>query len=601
MIWTAGDSTGADSVVDPDRTATGEGAVAAFRTEPARDQAVTAGDRPLWRRVPVEVVVLSFGLVVAFGLLVTQARRLWFFGDDWDFLAYRGTLPGEALGVLVPHNEHWSTVPILIYRAIFSVVGLRHFLPYMVPVLLAHLVICAVTYWLLRRFGSSGPVSVTVALLLAFYGAGAEDTLWAFQIGFVGSVMFGLLAVAAVDALASPWLAMVAGWVLLLLGLMSSGVGLSMVGVVAVFVACQRGVRSALVHVSLPVACYAVWYPVFGRQGTKPVPTSLDTLPLVPQFVWTGLTGVFEKGSGIPASGAVILLAVLTVALIRNVSDIRLRCVAWAGIVGALMHFTIAGISRVANGVDQGLASRYLYLGAVLLAPALAMTLDAAWSHLRSPRWAPRWLVGALATFVLINGVAETVAFRLERADYIADMRGRLPAGVALVDQGALVINDKLDQIYNPDVTVGLLQNPGLKAALPQVRPDNSSLLSASSNLQVAVTPRPIPVPYATEVTFLVGFAPDSVRGSGCQSYAVSGTQDHPASLVVDTGASGAQITYTGPVTSIQTVLHKGDLQGPLTAWSVPAGQPLNIGSSMGGGTLEVRLSGTGRSSVCVG
>ena len=71
----------------------------------------------------------------------------------------------------------------------------------MVPVLTAHLVICVVLFWLLRRFGASPWVSLGTALFIAFYGAGAEDTLWAFQIGFVGSVMFGLLAIAAIDLL----------------------------------------------------------------------------------------------------------------------------------------------------------------------------------------------------------------------------------------------------------------------------------------------------------------------------------------------------------------------------------------------------------------
>ncbi len=341
-------------------------------------------------------LLLAVGLVAALGLLVTQARRLWFFGDDWEFLAYRGTLPGPSLGLLEPHNEHWSTVPILVYRAVFSVVGLRSFLPYMVPVLAAHLVICVVLFWLLRRFGASPWVSLGTALFIAFYGAGAEDTLWAFQIGFVGSVMFGLVAIAAIDLLRPAWLAVGAGWLLMLLGLMSSGVGLAMVGAVAVFVACLRGMRSALVHISVPVAGYAVWYLVYGRHAAKPIPTSLETLPLVPQFVWTGFTAVFEKGTGIPSSGAAILLVVLAVAFTRTLTDPRLRCLAWAGIAGALLHFTIAGVSRVASGVDQGLASRYLYLGAVMLAPALAVTLDAIWARVRPPGgrpggWWGRW------------------------------------------------------------------------------------------------------------------------------------------------------------------------------------------------------------------
>ena len=266
-------------------------------------------------------------------------------------------------------------------------------------------------------------------------------------------------------------------------------------------------------------------------------------------------------------------------------SDPRLRCLAWAGIAGALLHFTIAGVSRVASGVDQGLASRYLYLGAVMLAPALAVTLDAIWARVRSPRWAARWLVGAMAVFVLINGVADTFAFRTLRGQYIGDLPDRVPAGVALVQQrGAQVINDKLDQIYNPDVTVGLLRQPAFKQAVAAVEPGADSLLSASSNLQVAVTPKPVPVPFAGGVVPLVGFAPvraASARGAD-RMPPPAPTRSRPACSSTP-ARPAAQITYTGPATTISTVLYKGDLHGPVTLWPVYPNQAVHIGSSMPG------------------
>src|SRR5450830_1294346 len=69
------------------------------------------------------VVVLVTGLVAAGVLLVQSARQLWFFADDWEFLLTRGTVPGKDLGLFTPHNEHWSTIPILVFRAIFAVFG----------------------------------------------------------------------------------------------------------------------------------------------------------------------------------------------------------------------------------------------------------------------------------------------------------------------------------------------------------------------------------------------------------------------------------------------------------------------------------------------
>ena len=43
--------------------------------------------------------------------------------------------------------------------------------------------------------GGADPwVATALALLFALLGAGAEDLAWAFQIGFVSSVLFGLLS-----------------------------------------------------------------------------------------------------------------------------------------------------------------------------------------------------------------------------------------------------------------------------------------------------------------------------------------------------------------------------------------------------------------------
>lgn len=52
------------------------------------------------------------------GLLVLLGRGLWFFTDEWEFLLNRREL---ALAPLVaPHNEHWVSLPILIYRGLFG-------------------------------------------------------------------------------------------------------------------------------------------------------------------------------------------------------------------------------------------------------------------------------------------------------------------------------------------------------------------------------------------------------------------------------------------------------------------------------------------------
>ena len=64
-------------------------------------------------RAPVVVAVLA--VVVSVGGYVRVARRLWFVGDDWDFLLARGA---SFHDLMRPHNEHWSAVPLVVLHTI---------------------------------------------------------------------------------------------------------------------------------------------------------------------------------------------------------------------------------------------------------------------------------------------------------------------------------------------------------------------------------------------------------------------------------------------------------------------------------------------------
>ena len=56
-------------------------------------------------------------LIGAFVVLLVVDRQMWFRVDDFEFLAKRG-LHGATYSIWFPHNEHWSTLPVLAYRAL---------------------------------------------------------------------------------------------------------------------------------------------------------------------------------------------------------------------------------------------------------------------------------------------------------------------------------------------------------------------------------------------------------------------------------------------------------------------------------------------------
>lgn len=542
-------------------------------------------------------VVLVLGLGLALTLLAVTAKDLWFFGDDWEFLLHRGTVPGGSVGIWYPHNEHWSTIPILLYRGVFSVAGLSHFLPYMVPVLLAHLGVCLLLNVLLRRFGVRPWVAVFVALFVAFYGAGAEDTLWAFQIGFVGSLFFGLLSVWLSEAVGRGPLRVGLVWVALVASLMCSGVGLSVVGLVTVFVLLRRGLRPALVTLSVPVIVYLGWWIAIGRTAVRPLEGQSVNLPRVPEFVWTGLTSVWQLGTGVPASGMVVLAAVIGAALLVRDELDAARCLAVAGLAGALCHFALAGVTRASFGVDQAASSRYLYLGAVLMAPALALLLDIVVDRFRRPRWLSVVVAAVIAVFVLVNGVSQMFVVSATRTELLSDMPTRTVAAAQLVREDAPLLSTFVDPVFTPDLQVSDLRKPEIQAALPQHPSEPKALLSAASRLQVAVSTGPLDVPVATSMTFIQGIRPSPDPAPGCHDYYVDSV---PSILLLPTGTHGAKLTYEGPSSYIKTVLYKDGLQGPPVDWPSKPGAPVTIGTSLAGATLDIRFTATGPTRLCL-
>jgi hypothetical protein len=80
-------------------------------------------------------------------------RNSWFGGDEWFILTDRGITAGPGhKGLFQPHYEHWTTVPILAYRALYSLVGLHlHACPTSRFVIVAHLATVVLLWYVMVR------------------------------------------------------------------------------------------------------------------------------------------------------------------------------------------------------------------------------------------------------------------------------------------------------------------------------------------------------------------------------------------------------------------------------------------------------------------
>jgi hypothetical protein len=373
----------------------------------------------MWSFVAIEV--LSIPLFVFFG------RRWWFWADDWDFLAAR--TGGSAKDLFRGHYQHWTTLPVLAYRMLWWIFGLRSYVPYQLLVIVAHLIAAALLRVVMRRAGVRPWFATLVALVFVYFGAGAENILIAFQITFVGSLVFGLTQLLLADHDGPldrrDGLGLVAG----LAGLMCSGVGIAMTIIVGIAVLLRRGWRIALVHTAPLAAAYLIWSSLSPKGSTAGEYHTESPLQVV-KFVAIGVGSAFGRLAQVPGLGLLLGAAMVIgcILVLRAEGSAALRgrlAVPAALLVGAVVFLVVTGLARsgqsgpLADAINAGPGrarqSRYVYLIAALALPALALAVDAITR-------ARRYLAIPMVVLLLV-GVPGNVRRLATYADQSADDR----------------------------------------------------------------------------------------------------------------------------------------------------------------------------------
>ena len=405
---------------------------------------------------------------VALVVIVVVARDQWFFLDEWYFLTDRSLTSGHDL--LDAYNGHWSTQTVIAYRALYAVVGLRTYLPYLLLVVVSHLAVVALVRATLRRVGIGPWASTGAAGLLLLFGAGRQNIVFGVQILQNGSIALGLaqLLVADHDGPVGgrrDRIALAIG----LLSLSSSGLALPLVAGVGAAVLVRRGVRAAALQTVPLAVVWLAWYAAFGADDGSSVGGSIGG---VARFWWdVARATALGLGQVAPAAAVVAVAAIggvaATVARWRRTGD-RARLAPLVGLVVGWLGFTIvtAATRNQLVGAFAAVASssRYVYLGAVLLLPCVVVGVDEARRRVaeRAGEGAGRAVV-ALGAACLVVGVPGNVAALVERepismGDPVAlrslaasPLLDRLPADEPISERRGLL------QVWGP-MTVGWLR-----------------------------------------------------------------------------------------------------------------------------------------------
>jgi hypothetical protein len=327
------------------------------------------------RRPDVADRLFVAACVLAAVVLLALGAGLTFFSDEWAFIESRSL--GDPGTWFAPHNEHWSTVPVLVYRALVETIGIGSYLPYLAILIGLHLTVAGLVYVLVRR--SSGPwPGLAVGVVVLFLGSGFENLFWAFQIGFVGATAAGLGAVLAFDAHPLTRGRAVAGTVLVLIGLATQGgPGLIWFGAVALELLLDPRRRRFVLFLAIPAAAYAVWYLLAGHVGIDSHQGlfSLGGIGDLAPTIAIGLATVAGALTGVgPTLGAFVLLGVVAFAVALALRGWpptpALRLVATFAAVIAL--YGLIALARSFAGTDVASLTRYTYVGVVLCCIGLA-------------------------------------------------------------------------------------------------------------------------------------------------------------------------------------------------------------------------------------
>jgi hypothetical protein len=309
--------------------------------------------------------------------------------------------PWDVNLFLLPHGDHWSTLPILLWKILFVTVGIRSHVTYEAALLLVHVAVVFLLFTLIRR-RSGDVLAFGAALVLLVLGSGSDEIVWAFQVAWAGSVAFGLLAMLLLDGDPPFPSRLIPVAAAILCSLMCSSVGLAFLVAIGAELLVDRRRRRFLLALLLPAAAFGVWFVVYdtGRPGF--LGTSGDFLQganqwgYVGDFVRFAVTGVAASVRGMTgATGAVgAVLALLVTFLIAN--DIRRRAEPWqfGMLAGLLFFFMLIAAGRVQFGISFATQTRYVYVGVVFLLPLVAHAL-------REVPWSGLWRPAVLATFTV--------------------------------------------------------------------------------------------------------------------------------------------------------------------------------------------------------
>ena len=304
-----------------------------------------------WR---VFVVLSLLSGLIGWYLFSLTAHNTFTF-DEWMFFTGRRDFSFHTL--VAGHNGHLSIIPAFIYILSFKIFGYDHYEVFRLLAVIVHLaVVLLAVDRIHRRHGWW--IAAAIGLALALMGGGGENILWGFQIGFMGGLLFFLIALRCYERsletsnLTWPLLTMIA----VCLSVGSAGTGIGSI-LVLFFLTIRTPQWKRLWWVSVvPGVMYAAWYARYaGSDNTS------SAIRAIPTFVANSASYSISEIFGVDHIWGLLMIGALIAYFIHLVNTHKISRNSLAIPVFVLFFWFATAYGRALFGHPE--SSRYLYIG----------------------------------------------------------------------------------------------------------------------------------------------------------------------------------------------------------------------------------------------
>jgi hypothetical protein len=386
-----------------------------------------AGTRS-WVASHAPILVLGLTIPVSVVLLLSLTAELTFFQDTWEFLINRRAVTWDAL--MHPHNEHIVVIPVAIEQALLRIFGMTSAMPEYVLLTLFLAISAILVFAYVRRRLGPWPGLMAAALLL-FLGPAWQDLIWPFEIGFIGSVLFGVAMLLALDRDEPRWDIVACACLVASIGFSSLGIAFAAGAVVNVLQRRHsRGLGRAYVA-AIPILLYAIWWLGWGHDAETHL--TLHNVLSSPPYVMESLAASIAALLGLstlsgaevlaPEWGRPLLVAFIVLAVYRQIRKPGFPPSFWPVAAAAATSWFLAAFNFIPG--REAYASRYLYAGA-------AFVILLAANLLQGVRFGKRALL--VAGLVTIAAVASNLAPLKEGKDWLEGQTVLTRADLAAIE-----------------------------------------------------------------------------------------------------------------------------------------------------------------------